>query len=232
MAHFARLFGKQRRKRSTSCVIDIICRDEENPADQANGSTHTKPLFRPALSRCNRQCGYSKILSRILNSLINDRGTHKITSGLCCFRLSDRCGECSDTSMDRRGGNAAKCFASANEIRSYTGVAPLLITVATRDRSAVGRLIFVFYATIHEWAGHSIQTSVWARSYHDELLSPRRKSIRAAVRPLAYKWIGILVRGWKDRTPYLETFHQVTRARRTTSATSTHFPVGDAQWKK
>jgi hypothetical protein len=60
--------------------------------------------------------------------------------------------------------------------------------------------------TFHEWAGHSIQASEWARRYYDELLS-RGKRHHAAVRSLAYKWIRILFRCWKNRVPYVENFH-------------------------
>jgi len=58
-------------------------------------------------------------------------------------------------------------------------------------------------ATFHEFAGHSIVKCQWARAYYD-LQIHRGNSHHAAVRALAFKWIRILLRCWKNRTPYDE----------------------------
>ncbi len=58
-------------------------------------------------------------------------------------------------------------------------------------------------ATFHEFAGHSIVKCQWARAYYD-LQIHRGNSHHAAVRALAFKWIRILFRCWKNRTPYDE----------------------------
>jgi len=52
-------------------------------------------------------------------------------------------------------------------------------------------------AKFHEWAGHSIVYSVWARSYYQKLRS-RGKGHHAAIRALAFKWIRVVFRCWKD----------------------------------
>jgi hypothetical protein len=53
------------------------------------------------------------------------------------------------------------------------------------------------------------------------------KSRNIAVRALAFKWIRILFRCWKSRTPYQEDLYQQALARR---ANSTHRAV-NVQWK-
>ncbi|HYR41588.1 MAG TPA: IS110 family transposase, partial [Terriglobia bacterium] len=55
--------------------------------------------------------------------------------------------------------------------------------------------------TFQEFADHSRRWCKWAKA-HYELLRQRGKSHNAAVRALAYKWIRILFRCWKNRQPY------------------------------
>jgi len=57
--------------------------------------------------------------------------------------------------------------------------------------------------TFHEWASHSLAFSAWAREYY-QAQRDQNKGHHAAVRSLAFKWIRILFRCWKDRTPYDE----------------------------
>ena len=57
--------------------------------------------------------------------------------------------------------------------------------------------------TFHEFADQSIRFSTWARAYYDQQRG-RGNDHHAALRALAYKWIRILFRCWKDRTPYDE----------------------------
>ncbi len=129
-------------------------------------------------------------------------------------------------------GTQRERFANASEIQSYTGVAPVVKqsgnTRSTRCRQAYPRFL---RQTFHEWAGHSIQKSQWARSYYEELLS-RGKKHHAAVRSLAYKWIRILFRCWKDRVPYVEAFHLASVSKRGRPTLPTQSPTVDLQWKK
>ena len=57
--------------------------------------------------------------------------------------------------------------------------------------------------TFHEFAAASCRKSLWARAYYEQ---QRKRGVghHAAVRSLAYKWIRILYRCWKDRAPYDE----------------------------
>ena len=68
-------------------------------------------------------------------------------------------------------------------------------------------------AKFHEWAGHSIVYSVWARSYYQRLRS-RGKGHHAAIRALAFKWIRVVFRCWKDGVAYDESKYLASLARR------------------
>jgi hypothetical protein len=57
--------------------------------------------------------------------------------------------------------------------------------------------------TFHEFADQSIRFSGWARAYYDQQRA-RGNDHHAALRALAYKWIRILFRCWKERKPYNE----------------------------
>src|SRR5947199_5901292 len=54
--------------------------------------------------------------------------------------------------------------------------------------------------TFQEFAACSILQSDWARAFYDQLRK-RGKSHHAALRALAFKWVRIIFRCWKTRTP-------------------------------
>lgn len=60
--------------------------------------------------------------------------------------------------------------------------------------------------TFHEFAAQSIRWSTWARAYYDQM---RGRGLRhpAAIRALAFKWIRIIYRCWKDQKPYDEQIY-------------------------
>ena len=60
--------------------------------------------------------------------------------------------------------------------------------------------------TFHEWAAHSIGSSAWAKAYYEQQRA-KGKPRNTVVRALAFKWIRILFRCWKDRKPYREDFY-------------------------
>jgi len=105
-------------------------------------------------------------------------------------------------------------FSSAVEIQSYSGVAPVVKqsgnTRMTHCRQAYPRFL---RQTFHEWALHSILKSGWARAFYELQLS-RGKKHHTAIRALAYKWIRILFRCWKDRLPYIESAHADAQKKR------------------
>ena len=104
------------------------------------------------------------------------------------------------------------CFAS--EIQQFSGTAPVT------EQSGKSKWVHRRYAspkflkqTFHEFAGHSIHWSVWAKAYYDQQRM-RGKRHHAAVRSLAFKWIRILFRCWKNNQPYDEQVYLDALARR------------------
>ena len=65
--------------------------------------------------------------------------------------------------------------------------------------------------TFHEWALHSVAYSEWARRYYEEQRA-KGKRRNTAIRALAFKWIRIRFRCWKDHKPYDERAYQQTLA--------------------
>ena len=67
--------------------------------------------------------------------------------------------------------------------------------------------------TFQEWAVHSLASCAWAKDYYQQQRA-KGKPGNTVVRALAYKWIRILFRCWKDRTPYCESTYLETLERR------------------
>jgi transposase len=106
-------------------------------------------------------------------------------------------------------------FATADDVQCATGVAPVLKrsgsskTVHMRSRCA--RFL---RQTFVEWAAQTIPKSFWARVFYDQQRD-KGATHQVAVRALAFKWVRILFRVWKDRVPYNETrYLQALRKRR------------------
>jgi transposase len=98
-------------------------------------------------------------------------------------------------------------FEFAAEMQQLSGIAPVT------EKSGTGIWIHWRLAcskflrqTFHEFAGHSILECDWARACYDQLRQ-RGKSHHAALRALAFKWIRIIFRCWKTRTPYDESVY-------------------------
>ena len=60
---------------------------------------------------------------------------------------------------------------------------------------------------LHEWALHSIAYCPWAREYYEQQRA-KGKLHNTAIRAVAFKWIRILFRCWKERKPYDEAIYQ------------------------
>lgn len=95
-------------------------------------------------------------------------------------------------------------WTSAVELQSHSGIAPVTEKSGNscwiHHRLACAKFV---KQTFHEFADQSIRYSAWARAYYD-LLRDRGKDHHAALRALAYKWIRIIFRCWKDCKPYNE----------------------------
>lgn len=95
-------------------------------------------------------------------------------------------------------------FGSANELQSYSGIAPVQECSGKQCWIHVRRACPKFVRqTFQEWAQHSLASCEWARAYYDQHLA-RGKQHHAIIRSLAFKWIRILYRCWQNHTPYRE----------------------------
>jgi transposase len=127
-------------------------------------------------------------------------------------------------------GSQRDRYQTAREVQCYSGIAPVVA------RSGKQSWIHWRWAcptflrqTFHEWALHSIAHSEWARAYYQQQHA-KGKSRHTAIRALAFKWIRILFRCWKDRKPYDESAYQRVLAARRPQPTVAE-PV-ELRWKK
>jgi hypothetical protein len=77
---------------------------------------------------------------------------------------------------------------------------------------------------------HSILKSAWGRAYYEHQLA-RGKKHHTAIRTLAYKWIRILYRCWKDGIPYVES-HADAQKQRSREKAPAESAIVELQWKK
>ena len=101
-------------------------------------------------------------------------------------------------------GTDRQRFKSAENMQNHAGVAPV-----TR-RSGKTAVVSVRFAcpqfvrqTFHEFARCSLKKSVWAMAFYD-MQRERGKTHHATLRSLAFKWIRIMFRCWRERIEYDE----------------------------
>jgi len=92
-----------------------------------------------------------------------------------------------------------------SELQKYSGVAPVV------ERSGQKSWTHWRYScpkflrqTFVEWAGQSIRYSFWAKAYYLQQIE-KGKPHNTVIRSLAFKWIRIAFRCWKDHKPYDES---------------------------
>lgn len=97
---------------------------------------------------------------------------------------------------------------NAQDLATYSGVAPV------RQRSGkshrIGKRFRVpkfLHQTFVEFAHWSISHSQWAKAYYQHHKKVLKESHWHILRNLAFKWIRILFRCWKDAKPYDENTH-------------------------
>jgi len=96
-------------------------------------------------------------------------------------------------------------YDNAAEIQKYSGVAPVIERSGQKSWTHWRYCCPTFLRqTFVEWGGLSIRYSFWAKAYYDQQIA-KGKLHNAAVRSLAFKWIRIVFKCWKDRKPYDET---------------------------
>jgi transposase len=105
-------------------------------------------------------------------------------------------------------------YATASALQCYAGIAPVTESSGKQKwvhwRWACPKFL---RQTFHEWAWLSTRKSVWARTFYDQQRE-RSKSHHSAVRALAFKWLRILFRCWRDRAPYDEARYALALQRR------------------
>jgi transposase len=101
-------------------------------------------------------------------------------------------------------GTDRERFQSAAELQSLSGVAP--VTKRSGKQCQVHRRWACpkfLLQTFHEFANCSCKRSTWAKAFYLQQRSSG-KGHHAALRTLAFKWIRIMFRCWKTKTPYSE----------------------------
>lgn len=101
-------------------------------------------------------------------------------------------------------GTSRDRFDSAYQLLCYSGIAPVLKasgkTRTVHFRQACPKFL---RQTFQEFAGQSIPHCSWAKAFYNQQIA-RGLSHHAAVRSLAYKWIRIIFRCWKNSQTYDE----------------------------
>src|SRR5205085_10060985 len=96
-------------------------------------------------------------------------------------------------------------YQSASDLQAYSWIAPVLASSGKQHwvhwRWACPKFV---RQTFQEWAVHSLASCAWAKDYYQQQRA-KGKPGNTVLRALAYKWIRILFRCWKDRTPYCES---------------------------
>jgi transposase len=111
-------------------------------------------------------------------------------------------------------GSRRERFGSAGDVLCFSGIAPV------KEASGNSQWVHMRWAcpkflrqSFHEWAACTLPFCAWAKDYYDQQRA-KNKSHHTAVRALAFKWIRILYRCWKDHQPYREEIFLANRAKR------------------
>lgn len=128
-------------------------------------------------------------------------------------------------------GTQRERYATAAELQAYSGIAPVTRQSGNSRQVQFRRACPQFLRqTFHELALHSMTKSQWARAFYDSQIAKGKKH-HAAVRALAYKWIRVLFRCWKDRIPYDEQIYLQAREKRHASLGNFVPPSTRLKWK-
>jgi len=111
-------------------------------------------------------------------------------------------------------GTDRERFDAADEVATFSGIAPVTERSGQHTwvhwRLACSKFL---RQTFHEFANMSRHQSAWANAYY-EMQRARGKSHHAALRALAFKWIRIIYRCWKQREVYDEAKYLVSLEKR------------------
>ena len=101
-------------------------------------------------------------------------------------------------------GEDRERYVNAGEMQRYSGISP--VTERSGNKCWVHwryRCPTFLRQTFVEWAGQTVARSTWAEAFYRQQRA-KGAGHRTAIRALAYKWIRIMYRCWKDRTEYDE----------------------------
>jgi transposase len=111
-------------------------------------------------------------------------------------------------------GDDRRRYPSAQLLQSMAGTCPYTKQSGKRKavlfRRACDR---EFRSIAQQWARSSLDQSVWANTYFQQL-RPRCRSLSHAYRCVANRWLAIAWRLWQDRVPYDEVYHLRQHAQR------------------
>ena len=129
-------------------------------------------------------------------------------------------------------GTRRERYDSAFEVECDSGIAPVHVRSGKLDRVSIRRACQNFTRqTFHEFAGQSIAQCEWAKAfYHQHCRKPEQH--HAAVRALAYKWIRIMFRCWKDGKPYDEEVFLSSTRRRSSLLGPALATTTSVEWKQ
>jgi transposase len=123
-------------------------------------------------------------------------------------------------------------YQDAYEMQCYSGIAPVTHASGTSEtvhfRFACPKFL---RQTFHEFAAHSITESEWAKAYYNHQRNDQKKGHHVAVRSLAFKWIRIIFRCWKNGEPYDEEKYMQSLRRRGSLLMDALGPPTSVAWK-
>jgi len=128
-------------------------------------------------------------------------------------------------------GSRRERYQSAFEVECDSGIAPVHIASGKTERVSVRHACQKFTRqTFQEFAGQTIPQCAWAKAYY-QARCHKPAQHHAAVRALAFKWIRILFRCWKDRHPYDEQLYLASVRRRRGQLGPALAPATCVEWK-
>lgn len=172
------------------------------PLTQEQAIINSNALFAQALARelkaLNASVGiYNQEIEKVYQSIPD----HQLFDSL------PSAGEVSGPRLLAAMGINRTKFQSANQVACFMGIAPVVERSGnqcwTHWRFRCNKILRQAFI---EWAFLSTRTSLWAEQFY-KTQRQKNKTHSVAVRALAFKWIRIIFRIWKDRQPYSEVLY-------------------------
>ena len=197
------------------------CRDEEKIQEriqqirQAIPATHDEAVIESAQTMVSVYVQQIAILNETIEELT--QASEKLARQLPEWEIFDSlpgAGVVMAPRLMAALGSRRERFDSADDLLCFSGIAPV--------KEESGNMKWVHFRracpkflrqTFHEWAACTLRFCDWANDFYDGQRL-KKKSHHTAIRALAFKWIRILYRCWKDHQPYREDFYLARRAKR------------------